>query len=363
LKAHKAERFRVAAMHLSEGVDRPDRQRQIAYLEAAVREDPKAPSLRVELARAQMRLYSEEAQKEKDKGMRLALTQGVADMAGNLGNPAGLSPAAFYAAAVFVQEDVARQEVERKLDLPLLRPALASYVQTRDSCPIMTEPHVRLAASADKLIQGDSAMTYLARAKFLSPTNATIWYLCGKQEFLAERWEEAWTNWRRSLELSDLHLLPILDQAHSVLSDEEMLKKVFPDKPKVLFVGGMYLQPNEGGREGQKMFLEKALTALAGQEEPSKDEEKGENFFLKAMIHDILGQKKEAIAAYQASLAHPPKDKEKEINWRLSYARLLYEEEQLPEASRQLLTVLSQRPSHETAKALLKVVRRENVRK
>jgi tetratricopeptide (TPR) repeat protein len=227
----------------------------------------------------------------------------------------------------------------------------------------MTEPHVRLAASADKLIRGDSTMTYLDRAKFLSPMNATIWYLCGKQEFLSEQWDDAWTSWRRSLELADLHLLPILDQARSVLSDQEMLKKVFPDKPKVLFVAGMYLQPNEAGREGQKLFLEKALSALDEQEEPSKDEEKGENLFLKGMINDILGRKKEAITGYQAALLHPPKDKEKEINWRLSYARLLYEEGQLKESERQLRTVLSQQPGHDHAKTLLTVVRREGAKK
>jgi hypothetical protein len=361
-KAHKAVRLRVAASRLSEGVDRPDRQRQIAYLQAAVQEAPKVPSLHVQLARAQLKLYDEEARKEKDKGMQLALTQGASDLAGSLGSPAGLLPAAVYTAAFYLQEDHAWHEIERKLDVPLLMPALASYVQTRDSCPIMTEPHVRLAASADKLVRGDSTVTYLDRAKFLSPMNATIWYLCGKQEFLSEQWDDAWTSWRHSLELADLHLLPILDQAHSVLSDEEMLKKVFPDMPKVLFVAGMYLQPNEAGREGQKLFLEKALSALNEQEEPSKDEEKGENLFLKGMINDILGQKKDAITAYQAALVHPPKDKEKEINWRLSYARLLYEEGQLKEAERQLRTVLSQQPGNDHAKTMLKVVGREKAK-
>src|SRR5262249_39897101 len=246
------------------------------------------------------------------KGMLLGLTQGISDMAGCVASPAGLSPTAAYTTAVFAQEDFARLEVERKLDLPLLMPALATYVQTRDGCPIMTEPHVRLAASAEKLVRGDSTMVFLERAKFLSPANATIWYLCGKQEFLSGRRDEAWKSWRRSLELSELHLLAILDQAHDVLSDEELLKKVFPDKPKILFLGGMYLHPNEGAREGQKMFLEKALSVLAEQPDPPKDEEIGENYFLKGMIHEILSQRKESIAAYQVALTHPPKDKDKE---------------------------------------------------
>ncbi|MHB1426251.1 MAG: O-antigen ligase family protein [Gemmataceae bacterium] len=360
-KEHKAERLRDAALALSAGVDHPDREMQIAYLQAAVQETPKAPILCVELARVQMARYWEEGVKERDSAMPLEVEQGMSSLAAAMSFPAGFSPAAVCATALFAQAEWSRGEIERKLNVPLLMPALRSYLRARDNCPIMTEPHTRLAASADKMIRGDSTAAYLDRARFLSPANAYIWYLCGKQEFQTKRRQQAYKSWKRSLELSDMHLPVILDFVRPVLSDEEILDRVLPDKPKVLFVAAMNLHADEVAREKQKPFLERALTVLVEQPEPSKLEEQAEDLFLKAMIHDILGQKKDAIAAFQAALVHAPKSRE--IDWRLSLARLLYEDGQLHEASRQLNAVLSLRPSHGQAKEMLKMVRKEMAKK
>ncbi|HEY7310619.1 MAG TPA: O-antigen ligase family protein [Gemmataceae bacterium] len=355
-KAHKAERLRDTAVRLGEGVDHPDRQLQIAYLQAAVQETPKAPYVRLELARTQMALYREQEQKEKSRGTALSLMHGMSGLVGGVSGPAGLSPAVVCASSFSFQEEMSRREERRQLN-PLLLATLSSYLRARDICPIVTEPHVRIAASADKMIRGDSTEAYLERAKFLSPANTTIWYLCGKQEFQSDRCDEAWRSWRRSLELSDQHLPPIMDQARQVLSGGDVLGKVLPDKPKVLFLAAMYLYPTEEALADRRPFLEKALSVVTEQVGPPE----AEDLHVKGLIHESLGQKKEALTAYQTALGHAPKDKM--IDWRMSYARLLYEEGQLREASRQLLTVLTQQPGRADAKEMLETIRRELARK
>src|SRR5207248_4290333 len=88
-------------------------------------------------------------------------------------------------------------------------PALRHCLLARDLCPLLAEPQEFLANHGEELAQGDSRLTYLERTKILAPHRPMLWYLCGN-ELLKQQPDQAWTNWRRSLELSELWLPQIL---------------------------------------------------------------------------------------------------------------------------------------------------------
>jgi tetratricopeptide (TPR) repeat protein len=378
-QGHKAERLRKAALELSEGIENPNRQLQSAYLQAAVAASPRDPNLRLELARAQLGVYTEEARQAKAKATTLAGLQSMVSLAGNMSSLLGLAAADACVSAGAIQENAAERADNERLN-PLLMPALASYVQVRALCPIIAEPHVRLAASADKLVRADSAYQYLQRAKYLSPTNATIWYLCGKQEFQSGLDAEAWKSWRCALDLSEQHVIPILDQVRPKLTPAEILQHILPDRPKALHLAALYLFPGKEDLEERRPFLEKALQAIAEQPDTtegrwSRADEKGrrhrprivgqpdplegEDLYLKAIIHETLDQRKECLAAFQAALARSPN----ESDWRMNYALILYDEGQLRESARELQTILSHNPHRGDAKEMLDKVRKQIAKK
>lgn len=378
-QVHKAERFRQAALELSEGVENPNRQLQIAYLQAAAAASPRTPNLRLELARSQMALYTDEERKVKAKAIMLAGVQGLVNLAGEVSSLSGLAAVGSYVSAAVAGENASQQQESGRLDA-LLMPALASYLQVRALCPIITEPHVRFAASAEKITRAETVNQYLQRAKYLSPTNATIWYLCGKQECLAGLDAEAYTSWRYSLDLSEQHLLAILDQARAKLTPAEILREILPQRPKVLYLAGVYLYPEEENLEERRPFLEKALQTIADQPDPVEERRAhldgknrrrppriaghpdpltGEDLYLKAVIHNMLDQKQECLASFEAALARSPT----EVNWRLNYAQVLYDAGQLPESCRQLMTILSQQPGRRDVKERLDKINRKILEK
>ncbi len=234
-----------------------------------------------------------------------------------------------------------------------LASALRHYCQARDLCPLMPEAHVRIAAYTEQLKSADSRTAYLERAKRLLPSDPEIWFLCGLQE-VSGKPDRAWQNWRHSLVLSDRYLLPILDRSRQDLSSSEILEKVLPDDPHLLLKASSHLFPPEAP-EGQKPFLEKALTSFAKQGEPLT----ATDFHAQALIQSSLGKPAETLAAYQKALARDPQ----QADWRLQFAQLLLERGQLHESRRELITILGQAPKHARARELLEAVAEKIARK
>jgi O-antigen ligase/tetratricopeptide (TPR) repeat protein len=317
-KAAEVQLFRRASWRLSESSDPARRDQQIAYLEAAAYAAPDYGRLQVELAEAHLVRYEEQMRELEDRG--------------KLG-------------------DDELEEEDERLTREHLVPALRAFLVARDLCPLMSDPHMRIAAYVGTLAEADPRTAYLERAKRLAPSDPQVWYLCGIQELLDEQQDHALKSWRRSLELSDLYFQEIVDKTVNVIGPGELLTQVLPDRPDQLVSAAMHLYPKPEVADQRQPFLEKALLLLAKQ---PADSLKPEDRHAQALAYSSLGQWQEAVFAYQAALSRAPH----QVTWRYELAELLYQAGRVYESRRELVSLLQQQPGHTQARQLYEVVTR-----
>jgi O-antigen ligase len=248
------------------------------------------------------------------------------------------------------EQEAGREQAAREY----LLPALAHYVQARDLCPLAARAHLRLAAHRDGFAHADPRDRYVARAERLLPSDPELHYMAGCLELTGGERERALACWRRSLELSDEYREAIVGRARGVLSDEELLGRVLPDRPPSLFAAAAQLHP-EPGAVGRRPFYRKALGLLR---EPGAVRSAAD-FHLKAVLCDALGEPGEAAAAYEAALDRAPQETE----WRCEFAGLLRREGRLEAARRQARAVLADRPDHREGLRLLHAIARDMAEK
>ncbi len=229
--------------------------------------------------------------------------------------------------------------------------ALRHFLLARDLCPLLTLPHVRIAANRDSLSRADDRGVYLARAKFLAPADPQLWYFCGLQELADEHEDEAWSSWRRSLALSDRFLERIVDQSVAMLGADGLLHELLPDDPAMLSAVALHVYPRREDAARQRPFFEKALALL----EDRGGTLQAEEWSLKAGLCARLGKPAEAVDAWHAALALRPL----EIGWRYELAGLLHQQHRDEEARRELRLVLDREPGHSAARQLSAVMARE----
>jgi O-antigen ligase/tetratricopeptide (TPR) repeat protein len=300
-KACRAEELRAAALRQSELPGPISRTlQQIEYLERAARLAPEDVGLQIELAQAHLNL---------------------------------------------LREDLTREH---------LVPALRHLLLARDLCPLRLEPHMQLAAFAEKLEKGDPRSAYLGRAKLVVPNDPTLWYVWGGMELSDEGPEQACKSWRRSLELSDQYLPAILDECADRLTPQEVLGRVLPDDPGLLARAASHLYPWPEQAAERRPLLERALVLLEQRPGPLQ----AQDLQTKAVIHTSLGQPAEALAAYRAALRREPQ----QADWRYEFAQLLYQQGHAQEARREVLLVLRQQPEHAKALQLLEAGTRQGAR-
>ena len=206
---------------------------------------------------------------------------------------------------------------------------------------------MEIAEYVDKFEKAEPRETYLERAKFLAPDDPELWERCGTLELMDGRPDQAWTSCRRSLELSDSNLPEILDRCGVLLSPDDIIRQVLPDRPGLLLKVALYLYPQPG--EGRRPFLEQALATL----EKRPDALGAVDLHVKALIHRALGQPVEALAAYRASLDRKPL----QLAWRYELAELLYEQNRFQESFKELLKVQMLQPKNDQARVLMDAVK------
>jgi hypothetical protein len=295
-----------------------------------------------------------------------------------------------------LEENLQRQEED--MNRKHLWPGLRHALRARDLCPALARPHVLIAEHTDKLLKGDSRLTYFQRAKFLVPFDPEIWFFCGFQELQAEQEDQAWANFRRSLELSDRRLPDILLASWEHLKPNQLIDRVLPGKPETLLAAALELYPQPenlfprvyerwnrtphlwasrlilagastgayslepaGGAylafvlawdypylEERRPFLEKALGLLETQGKTLR----GTDYHVKAWAHWLLWQTDQAESAFKMALIHEGLNGQ----WRLEYAHLLFQQGHLREAQRELVIVESLPSPPVAAKFFLNVV-------
>jgi tetratricopeptide (TPR) repeat protein len=348
-RAERAERFRLAALHLSATSGPAGRERQMAYLRTAVHTTPEHASLHVDLAEAYFDRFKERRQQLTASGRFADATQAVlAPTAPALAS----APSWLVASAA---REAAWKNDEQQLARTYLLPALGHSFQARDLCPLMARPQMRIAAHVARLERADPCSAYLGRAKRLRPSDPELWYFAGVQEIQDGRPDEAWQSWRRSLECSGRYLPEILDRGAKLLPPADLVNKVLPDRPDLLLAVASQLYPQPEALAQRRPFLEKALALLANR----PDLMKAKDLQVKASIHRSLGQPEEALAAYREALAREPQ----QVGWRYEFAKLLYQQGRLQEARHELLIILGQQAGHAQARELFEAVTREMAEK
>jgi O-antigen ligase/tetratricopeptide (TPR) repeat protein len=315
-RAARAEPFRRSAARLRQKTDRASRQRFLTDLEAAARLMPEDAHLQVRLAQAHEAIYEDGIQAIEESGR---------------------------------SDDTTRSELEIQQQLP----AQQHYLQARDLCPILPEPPLGIAFLYDVLHRAEPRALYLERAQRLAPADPFLWYLYGVEDLLANRPEQAWRSWRRSLELSDRYRPNILDSSARHLAPAEIVRQVVPDRPDILLAAATHLYPSPQATEQRRPFLESALVLLERRPTPLT----AADLHLQAAIYSALNRPAEAFTAYRAALAREPL----QVDWRFELARLLHQHGRDQEAYDELRTVLGLRPDYGLAIELREAVARRMV--
>ena len=219
-----------------------------------------------------------------------------------------------------------------------LRAGLEQTLLARDLCPLMPGPHARLAFYRESFASADSTEVYMDRVKRLAPADPRLWYFCGLQELSAGDRERTWESWRRSLELSDRYLQPIIDRTVTILSPDQILTTLLPDRPDIALGAATYLYPNPEARDQREPFLRKALSDLDHQPEKNKPEATR----TKARVLAQLGRADDAINVYREALASDPT----EASWRYELAVILQHQGRDKDLKRELQIILASHPRH-----------------
>jgi tetratricopeptide (TPR) repeat protein/O-antigen ligase len=352
-RAEQAERLRLASILRTRRGAPGDKEQATAYLRAAVALRPDDVGLRFLLAESLHEEYWA-GRRRAEEGQALAAAARALLAACPPGPGAPPQPALVALAAADRVQARAADGRARELERGRLVPALRRYLEARALCPLLPEPHVRLASHAKLLRRTDDPRAYIDRACQLIPAHPEVWYARGTFELAQGRRDLAWDCWRRSLECSPAHLADILSATASELAPAEVADRLLPPDVSLLLEAAQH--PAHAGRPAAvRVFRERALRLLESPPAPLG----ADLLHHKAEIYRDLGQPDEAIAAYRAALALAPA----QASWRFDMARLLYEQGRLPDARRELRAVRAQQPGHQEAGELLRAVLREQARR
>jgi tetratricopeptide (TPR) repeat protein len=350
-RTYRAQELRLAAAVAPGLADSERYAHQVRCLTAAAHLAPEHARLHVDLALTHYDRYREQRRKLRRGNTLADAAQIVSDLAAIPspllgGHLAWTIPPPWLVTSAC--RKAFRQEAEQQLVRAHLVPALRSFLQARDLCPLLPEPQRFLANHADKLERADSQLAYLERAATVVPYDPGLWYWCG-EACLEKQPDQAWKYWQRSLRLSNRHLSLILEKCSARLVPRQICDQVFPPDPKLFLEAALALYPQPTAE--RQPFLDAALDLFEKQSTPLG----ADDLHIKALILCALSRSEEAAAAYQAALAQEPR----QASWRLELAQLWYQQKHLREAQQELLIILSQQPNYSEARETLSFVERK----
>ncbi len=296
-KLSQAERYHLAARHLALATPPVPRDRQIDYLRAAVQYEPADAALQIALADAHFF-----ARQEASAGSVAARAHSLA--------------------------------------------AARHYLLARNLCPLLPQPHVRLAALADSLAEADPSATFLRRATVVRPADAHLWYLTGVQELADGHTAEACRCWRQALLASDKYLEAVLKAGAKELTADQWTRDVLPDRPASIEKAAWLLHSEADAADARKPFLEAALERLENRPVGMLPDD----YRLRGKVQDELGRTDDAVKSYQLALSRKPS----QADWRLELVKLLIRRKQFDLAQEALGKVPHDHPGYAESQEALR---------
>jgi O-antigen ligase/tetratricopeptide (TPR) repeat protein len=236
----------------------------------------------------------------------------------------------------------------------------------RNLSPLAWNPHLEISshvlpqktvlAPEDRLLywkSSDELSAYMNRIKLLHPHRASTWFLCGQQEWLNGMRDAALASWRRSLELSDEFLAPIVQEAATALlqpdfkfTTQEIMEKLIPHQLARQYVKTAWvLFPGVSQTLDRKPYMERAIEIL----EKRQDLTSPENQYDYGLAMWGVDKREQALQHLNAAvMAEPDKS-----DWRLDLGRLYFELEKYADAREHLELVRRAQPGNIEAINLL----------
>jgi len=188
-----------------------------------------------------------------------------------------------------------------------LVPAARHLLAGRQACPMLAGVHLDLAEMAYLFQQRDRVLRHCCQAaQQTGPASAEVWFRTGQLAHWAERPDEAWSWWKRSLALSDRWLQPIAAAGRF----EKMTARAFCEKMALgrptsfrRLADDLYAGADDAGSHAY--LLERVVELL----EPIAAEERsdGQMRMLARTYHD-QGRATEAVNIYDELVIRAPND-------------------------------------------------------
>ncbi|HMP58043.1 MAG TPA: O-antigen ligase family protein, partial [Gemmatales bacterium] len=238
---------------------------------------------------------------------------------------------------------------DREMRGPLLA-MLSQLVAVRNQCPLLLQPHLRLAEFESFYVQAEPRLVHLNRAKKLRAFDPFLWFQCGLQEWLDGNQAEALRSWRRCLELpkADPYFSPIFEEVTARLPTEVFFTEIVADSPHYTFAAALRLFPKPDQVTERRPHLDRALALLR-----RHDDLTAEEYRLRGHIQHSLGLYNQSEDSMHQALFRSPR----RHDWRLELAAFYLERQLHVKARDEVATVLAQQPNHPQALELQRIIR------
>jgi O-antigen ligase/tetratricopeptide (TPR) repeat protein len=359
---------RMVALRLSsEAKNSRDLQQALHYFDEAIRFAPAHQRVRLERYETQQLQFQVIATENRDRTEILAQPQLFAEVAMSpLNWPASPMAALTQWCSGTVLEQTAQSQQFRHSQEQTWPDQQRHLLAARDNCPLAWRAQLDIAqyvlpqkakiAPQDRFLywrQSDPQEAYLRRVKLLHPHRAETWFLCGQQEGNNGDREEAIRSWRRSLELSDEFLEPIVRestlsflQPELKLSTQELMEKLIPaNNPRQLIKAAWLLYPKVTEMNQRRPFMEAALALL---EKNEKILEPEYQYYYGLALWGVT-KREQALRHLQDAVRRTPR----RYPWRLDLARLQFELQHFSDSREQAFMVLQADANNVEAKELM----------
>jgi O-antigen ligase/tetratricopeptide (TPR) repeat protein len=210
--------------------------------------------------------------------------------------------------------DVPPDLVERHV-----RPGLRAAKRARDASPYLASSHMRFALYRHYCVSADSSKAYLARVLSLTPSDPEAFFAAGVEAHSRNDRTAASAHWKTSLAISGRQLGPILTIASPSYSPSEIVEKILPDDPAVLYDAAGLLYPDRQTQRAERaVLLTRAKKIGTGLARPDV-----KVLTALARVEYEIGDRDAALTAWRRAVDAAPRDG----SLRQQYALWLEEEE------------------------------------